>query len=153
MRHADTGGFETRPYTFIFDLERLRRAGTGGFETRPYTFTVDLERLRCAGTGGFETRPYTFIVDLERLRLRARAGLKPAPTPRSLHPPKCGCECARHTDRPAWVLPHSRRMDFRVCPSPTLTRVPLSFSPTFSYSPSAANRASSSSSSGQRPIR
>ena len=127
-----TGGFGTRPYTFIVDLERLRCAGTGGFETRPYTFIVDLERLRRAGTGGFETRPYASEPASAEVPVRVRY---------------------RHTDRPAWVLPHSRRMDFRVCPSPTLTRVPLSFSPTFSYSPSAANRASSSSSSGQRPMR
>ncbi len=56
----------------------MRHANTGGFETRPYTFTVDLERLRCAGTGGFETRPYTSEPASAEVPVRALPSHRPA---------------------------------------------------------------------------
>ena len=55
----------------------------------------------------------------------------------------------RQTDLPEWVLPQRARMVLRVSPSPTETRVCLSFSQTFSCSLWAARSASWESSSGQ----
>ncbi len=43
---------------------------------------------------------------------------------------------------PEWVLPHFARMDFKVSPSPTCTRVLRSISQTFSCSLRAASSAS-----------